>query len=378
MSQQKRILTGRINEWLFKNKALVITGARQVGKTTLLKMLFFEEQILWLNGDDPSTRTRLTNISINAIEELVGNYKIVVIDEIQRIENPGLLLKLMVDNFSNVQFVATGSSALEISDKIFEPLTGRHILFHLYPFSQAEIYPEKSSFELEQTLPFHLIYGSYPDICNNRPVAETLLTNLAGQYLYKDVLVWKDIRKPELLDKLLKLLAYQIGSEVSIHELAKQLKVKSETIENYMDLLEKSFVIFRLKSYSTNERKEVTKMSKIFFWDNGIRNAIIGDFRQLEIRNDHGLLWENFIVCERMKMNSWLNSKSKSYFWRNTQQREVDYLEVLYDSISAFEIKWNSEKEHKVTRAFVNAYPDAKTEIITPTHFKSFCFLEVS
>ena len=375
MSSVNRLLKHQLTYWLNKRKVLVLTGARQVGKTTLLKDLFEGQQMLWLNGDDPAVRTRLDTISVAGIKDLVGGYQIVVIDEVQRILNPGILLKMMIDNFPEVQFVATGSSALEISDKVFEPLTGRHILFHLYPFSQAEIYPTKSSFELEQQLPFHLRYGSYPDVVLNPNDAEALLKNLAGQYLYKDVLVWKDIRKLELLDKLLKLLAYQVSSEVSIHELANALKVKSETVENYIDLLEKSFVVFRLKSYSTNDRKEVTKMSKIYFWDNGIRNAIIDDFRPLELRNDIGALWENFLVSERLKMKAWKDISTKSYFWRNKQQREVDYIEEQYGELTAYEMKWNSEKNHKVTLAFTNAYPTAKTEIITPLNFKGFVFL---
>lgn len=375
MSAINRLLKEKLVYWLNKRKVLVLTGARQVGKTTLLKNLFKDEEILWLNGDDPAVRTRLDTITISGIKDLIGDYKIVVIDEVQRILNPGILLKMMIDNFQEVQFVATGSSALEISDKIFEPLTGRHILFHLYPFAQAEIYPTKSAFELEQQLPFHLRYGSYPDVVVNPTDAEVLLKNLAGQYLYKDVLVWKDIRKPELLDKLLKLLAYQVSAEVSINELANALKVKSETIENYIDLLEKSFVVFRLKSYSTNERKEVTKMNKIYFWDNGIRNAIIDDFRPLELRNDIGALWENFLVAERMKMKAWKDVTSKSYFWRNKQQREVDYIEEQYGELTAYEMKWNTQKNHKVTLAFTNAYPSAKTEIITPLNFKGFVYI---
>jgi predicted AAA+ superfamily ATPase len=376
METKTRLIKEKLSYWMFKNKVLVITGARQVGKTTMLQALFQNQEMLWLNGDDPAARKRMDNISLEGIKELIGSYKIVVIDEIQRIINPGLTLKMMIDNFKDVQFIATGSSALEISDKVFEPLTGRHILFHLYPFSQKEIYHAKSAFELEQKLSFHLRFGSYPDICNNPADAETLLTNLADQYLYKDVLIWKDIRKPELLDKLLKLLAYQIGSEVSMNELSNALKIKSETVENYIDLLEKSFVIFRLKSYSTNGRKEVTKMSKIYFWDNGIRNAVISDFRPLELRNDIGALWENFLVSDRMKMKEWKDNSAKSYFWRNTQQREVDYLEEKHGELSAYEMKWNSDKKHKITLAFTNAYPEAKTTILTPLNFKEFCFME--
>lgn len=373
MNLLSRLLEKQLKRHLFKQKALVIIGARQVGKTTMLKSFSdINGNNLWLNADELTVRERLTNPSVNTIANIIGNYKIVVIDEIQRIVNAGLLLKLMVDNFKDVQFIATGSSALEISDNIFEPLTGRHLLFKLYPFSLAELYSTRSAFEVEKEIPFHMVYGNYPEVSLKRDISRMLLENLSQQYLYKDVLVWKDIRKPDLLDKLLKLLAYQIGSEVSVNELSKNLKIKSETVENYLDLLEKAFVIFRLKSYSNNARKEVSKMSKVFFWDNGIRNAVIDDFRDLTMRNDQGQLFENFMISERMKMNSFLNIKVKSFFWRNYNQSEVDYVELNGDEILAFEMKWNSNNKSKVTRAFTNIYSDAKTEVITPENFINF------
>ena len=377
MNQLSRLIENQLKQYLFKQKALVIIGARQVGKTTMLRS--FSDALgdnLWLNADELTIRDRLTNPSLSTLKNLIGNYKIVVIDEVQRIVNSGLLLKLMVDNFKDVQFIATGSSALEISDNIFEPLTGRHILFRLYPFSLSEIYSDKSPFEVEQELPFHLVFGCYPEVSLKRDMSQVLLENLAQQYLYKDVLVWKDIRKPDLLDKLLKLLSYQIGSEVSVNELSKKLKVKSETVENYLDLLEKAFVIFRLKSYSNNARKEVSKMSKIFFWDNGIRNAVIDDFKDISMRNDQGQLFENLMISERMKMNAWLNNSAKSFFWRNYNQSEVDYVEVNGDNIFAYEMKWNSHKKNKVTRAFTNIYHQAETEIITSENFMDFVSLK--
>lgn len=373
----ERIPEQSLQQLLFKGKALVIIGARQVGKTTMLQnMKNSLGEALWLNADENSVRERLTHPSINTLRNIIGNYKIVIIDEIQRIHNAGLLLKLMVDNFKEVQFIATGSSSLEISDSVFEPMTGRHFLFHLFPFSLAEIYPTQSPFEIEQELPFHLVFGNYPEICVKKDLAEIILKNLSQQYLYKDVLIWKDIRKPELLDKLLKLLAYQICSEVSVNELANQLKVKSETVENYIDLLEKSFVVYRLKSYGTNPRKEVSKMNKIFFWDNGIRNAIIDDFRDLSLRNDQGQLFENFMISERIKMNTWLRPSAKSFFWRNYNQNEVDYVEHDNKQFSAYEINWNTRKKHKVTRAFTNLYPKALTQIITPENFVVFTSLK--
>lgn len=373
MKTYERLLEQSLQQMLFKGKALVVIGARQVGKTTMLHNLIEHlNEKIWLNADENNVRERLSNPSLNTLSNIIGNYKIVVIDEIQRIPNAGLLLKLMVDNFKDVQFIATGSSALEISDTVFEPLTGRHLLFHLYPFSLAELYPTQSQFEIEQELPFHLVFGNYPEISLNRNLAETILKNLSQQYLYKDVLVWKDIRKPELLDKLLKLLAYQICSEVSINELSNQLKVKSETVESYIDLLEKSQVIYRLKSYSTNPRKEVSKMSKILFWDNGIRNSIIEDYSDLSTRNDQGQLFENFMISERLKMNAWLRTSVKSFFWRNYNQREVDYVEYDSKKLSAYEMKWNTHKKHKVTMAFSNLYPEATTRVITPKDFISF------
>lgn len=354
---------------LFKGKAIIITGARQVGKTTMLKKMHnILDTPVWINADEAQIRERLTNPSLQNLKDIIGNYKTVIIDEIQRIQNSGLLLKLMVDNFNDVQFIATGSSALGISDNIFEPLTGRFFLFHLYPFSLTELYNKKSAFEIEQEIPFHLIYGNYPEVCLKRDLSEMILSNLSEQYLYKDVLIWKDIRKPELLNNLLKLLAFQIGSEISISELASSLKVKSETINSYLELLEKSFVIFSLKSYSTNMRKEVSKMSKIYFWDNGIRNSIINNFNDLSMRNDQGQLFENFIISERLKRNSLTFTKEKSFFWRNYNKSEVDYVELNKDILLAFEIKWSSKRKHSISKAFTNLYPNAICNIINPTN----------
>ena len=368
-----RKLELKIEKLLHQQKAILIIGARQVGKTTLLESIKKKyENVLWLNADETTTRNRLNNLSIESLKGVIGNYKMVIIDEIQRIENSGLLLKILVDQFKDVQFFATGSSALEISDQIFEALTGRAFTFHLYPFSLNELYPNLSPFELEQKLPFHLVYGSYPEVSLKKDFSEILLNNLTQQYLYKDMLIWKDIRKPELLDKLLKLLAYQVGSEVSINELAKQLQTKSETIENYINLLEKAYVVYRLKAYSTNPRKEISKMNKIYFWDNGIRNAIIGDFNDLNQRNDQGLLFENFIIGERKKQIEWNGWFKKCFFWRSYNQSEVDYIEIEGTNIKAFEIKWNSTKKHKVSQAFVNLYPQAQTKIITPLNMMEF------
>ncbi len=371
-----RYAVPKITPWLSRHKAILIIGARQVGKTTMLSNMITDmENVLWLNADESTTRDKLAKQDIESLKLIVGNYKTIIIDEVQRIANAGLLLKILVDNFKDLKIIATGSSSLDISENIFEPLTGRHISFYLFPFTLAELYDGKSPFEIEKYLPFHLIYGSYPDVYNNQEIAETLLKNLTNQYLYKDVLIWKDIRKPELLDKLLKLLSFQVGSEVSINELANKLHVKSETVETYIDLLEKSFVIFRLSAYSTNARKEVTKMSKIYFWDNGIRNAVIGNYTSLTLRNDIGQLWENLMIAERMKMNYTMDLPIKSYFWRNYNQSEVDYIEEKDGKLYAFEMKWNTRTKNRVSQAFLNMYSDANTDVIHPQNFTEFCYL---
>jgi len=373
MEHLKRNAHAALEKWIGKRKVIILTGARQVGKTTLLKMMFHQtDGTLWLNADESPVRDRLSKQSVENLKGVIGKYQWVIIDEIQRIANAGLLLKLLADNFENAQFFVTGSSALDIADNVFEPLTGRHLLFHLHPLMLREMYPELSSFEIEQKCDFHLVYGCYPDVHNNPDDAAVLLKNLASQYLYKDVLAWKDIRKPQLLEKLLQLLAHQAGSEVSYSELAGQLHVKSETVESYIDLLEKSFVVFRLSAMSNNPRKEVSKMSKIFFWDNGIRNAVIENFNDVSNRTDVGLLWENFVVSERKKWLAWNQPQVKSYFWRNYNQSEVDYVEQDDKKIHAYEIKWNSHKKHSVSRAFINAYPEASVQIITPRNISEF------
>ena len=375
MENFSRLAFLNIEAWLKKHKAIVLIGARQVGKTTLVNKLIknAKEKAVYLNADEANVRKTLDDATLNQLKDIIGTNKLIVIDEVQRIENAGLLLKRIVDNFKQVQLIATGSSALEIADKVFEPLTGRHVLMHLYPFSIYELYKDESKLTIDNNLPFHLVHGFYPEICTHRNDAETLLKNLASQYLYKDVLVWKDIRKPELLNKLLQLLAYQIGSEVSLNELATQLKIKTETVESYIDLLEKAFVVFRLSSYATNHRKEVSKMKKIYFWDNGIRNAIINDFRHIQVRQDAGALFENLMVADRQKMNEWNNRNVKPFFWRTLQQQELDYLEKSASKITAFEFKYSELKKGKITKAFTNAYPDADAYLITPKEIKSFC-----
>jgi len=372
---ENRQLIKTLQKLMFKKKALVITGARQVGKTTLAKELLsqYDTPSLYIDCEIASNKALFQNPEIEKLRSLIGNNKIIVIDEAQHIENIGVCLKLLVDYFKeDTQIIATGSSALEIADKIFEPMTGRHFLFHLYPMALSEVYTENQQIDLLNNINWHLVYGMYPDTINFKGNAQRYLESIANQYLYKDVLAWKDIRKPDLLDKLLKLLAFQVGSECNTHELSKQLKVSSETIENYIDLLEKSFVIYRLKSFGNNPRKEISKMQKVFFWDNGIRNAIIGNLNPIEARNDAGALWENFIITERVKTNHYNEKSIRPFFWRSYAQQEVDYVETEADQIRAYEMKYQTHKKIKVTKGFTNLYPQAKTFGIAPDNFMDF------
>lgn len=364
-----RLQIQTLKNWFFKQKVLVLIGARQVGKSTMLNDMLQQMgyQYLVLNGEESHIKQLFEEPSVEKLKQIVGDNKIVLIDEAQQIVNIGLCLKLLVDNIKNVQFIASGSSALEIADQISEPLTGRHFVFHLYPLSIAEVYDKNNFIAFTEKLHWHLLYGMYPDVLNNANYAKKYLKSIANQYLYKDILAWKDIRKPNLLNKLLQLLAHQIGSEVSVNELATQLKVKAETVDNYIDLLEKAFVIFRLKSYVTNDRKEVTKMRKIYFYDIGIRNAIIDNFSPVELRGDVGALWENFVVMEIIKANEYKERDCNYFFWRTLQQQEVDFIQKEENDITAYEMKWG--KKGKITKAFTNAYPDAKTKIITPINF---------
>jgi uncharacterized protein len=372
----QRDLAKTLAKWMFKGKILVITGARQVGKTTMLQEILQQsgKKYMSINAEEPPQKRFFEDISVIKLRDLIGDNELILIDEAQQIENIGLCLKMIADNFKEKQILVSGSSALEIADKVFEPLTGRHFLFHLYPFALRELYSKNERVQLYEHLNWHLVYGMYPDAINHKVDAEMYIKSLAGQYLYKDVLAWKDIRKPELLHKLLQLLALQLGSELSLQELAIQLKVKSETVETYLDLLEKSFVIYRLRSHSTNDRKEVTKMRKIFFWDLGIRNAIIDNFKPIELRTDVGALWENFMITERIKKNSYDEKTIQSKFWRSLQQQEVDYIEVEKDELRAFEMKWNTHQKIKITKAFTNLYPHSSTDFVSPNHFTEFVY----
>ena len=369
-----RIVEKQIKQFLFKGKALILFGPRQSGKTTLMESLLSKqtEPVLWLNGDDADVRETLSNTTSTRLKSIIGRHKIVCIDEAQRIQDIGLTLKLFTDQIKDVQVIATGSSAFELAYKTNEPLTGRKYEFKLFPLSFSEMVEHHGLLTEKRLLEHRLVFGCYPEIVTSSGMETRLLKLLAGSYLYKDLLMLERVKKPSLLEKLLKALALQLGNEVSNNELAQLTDADKGTIEKYLDLLEKVFVIFRLPAYSRNVRNEIKKAKKIYFYDNGIRNAVIGNFNALNVRTDVGPLWENYIISERMKYLNYMESDCNRYFWRTAQQQEIDYIEECAGQLSAVEIKWNPKIKVKFPKTFLKAYPKSKIKVINPQNFDSF------
>ena len=371
----KRDLQSVIQERCFQGKAIILLGARQVGKTTLLKKIIQEQHVeaLYLNCDEPQTVAALTNCNLKELQMIVGANKFVVIDEAQKVDNIGLTLKLIVDNMPDVQVIATGSSAFELRNCLNEPLTGRKYEYQMFPISSKEIYQSSGYLDLKGLLETRLIYGSYPDILNHANDARELLRMLTDSYLYKDILATDNLRKPDVLDKLLRALAFQVGSEVSYNELAQTVGTDSKTVERYIELLEKCYIIFRLHGLSRNMRNELKKAKKIYFYDNGVRNAVIQQFAPLELRNDAGALWENFFISERVKRNHYQLNYCNTYFWRTKSQLEIDYIEEQNGQMTVFEMKWNPKKANtSIPEAFLKAYDVKETVIITPDNYLDY------
>lgn len=353
-----RLLSENILKNLSLKKTVVILGARQVGKTTLLQQLNLEKSnTLILNGDEPDVRELLRNINSTRLKNIFGDKKNIIIDEAQLIPEIGITLKLISDQIKDIQLFVSGSSSIDLASQVNEPLTGRKLEYHLFPVSFAEMVNHHGLIEEKRQLPHRLVFGCYPEIITSPGNEILLLKNIAGSYLFKDILSFGDIKKPVILEKLLKALALQIGNEVSFNELSQLVGADKETIERYIDLLEKAFIVFRLNALNRNVRNEIKKGKKIYFNDNGIRNAVIGNFLLWENRNDKGALWENYMVSERIKYLNYNGFYGNYYFWRTTQQQEIDFIEEQDGKINAFEFKLSPTKTTKLSSTFQNAYP---------------------
>jgi uncharacterized protein len=369
----KRTIQVNIEKALFKGKIIVIYGARQVGKTTLVKEIQkkYSENSSYFNCDEPDIRRAFMDKTSTEIKAFLGNKKLVIIDEAQRVKNIGLILKLIVDNFPSIQVIATGSSSFDLSNEIAEPLTGRKYEFYLYPISLEELREMHSDLEITRILETRMIFGMYPEIVTASGDAGDRLRNIAASYLYKDVLQYQNIKNPEVLNKLLSALALQIGNEVSYNELAGIAGVDKKTISNYIQLLEKTFVVFRLSPFSRNLRNELKKMRKIYFYDTGIRNALINNFNALDLRVDTGVLWENFMISERVKHNNNHGMAKNIYFWRTHTQKEIDYLEEYEGKLEGYEFKWEKDRFAK-PKEFLETYKNSTVELINRSNFLKF------
>jgi len=369
----ERTLRKLIEQRWDSGKAIIILGPRQVGKTTLLREICKEKgDFLFLNADENEVVVLLEHTNELRLRQLIGNNKIVFIDEAQRIPNVGLTLKIITDQIPEVRLLVSGSSSLDLASEINEPLTGRKWEFKMFPISWAELVKHYGLLDARKQLEQRLIFGMYPDVITSLGDEREVLGQLSGSYLYRDVLQYGNIRKPDLLDKLLTALALQLGSEVSYNELAQLLQIDRNTVEHYIGLLEKSYIVFRLSPLSRNLRNEINTSRKVYFYDNGIRNAVLADFKPLALRNDTGALWENFLISERQKKLQYQRSWAKTYFWRTYQQQEIDYVEEQDGIFSAWEMKWNPKAKSKFPNSFIESYRPAQMEIVNRDNFESF------
>ncbi|MEA3351752.1 MAG: ATP-binding protein [Chloroflexota bacterium] len=371
-----RAISEQLKEDLLKDdKVVILYGARQVGKTTLANKILDELKLksLRINAEEMQYRDVLSSRDLVKLGALIGDHEILFIDEAQYIEQVGFNLKLIHDHIPNVKVLVTGSSAFDLANKLSEPLTGRSWKHTLYPISYTELAKDKTDFELARELEERLVYGAYPDLISMQAYQkkERYLYQLTNAYLFKDIFAFASIKHHTKIGQLLRLLAFQVGSEVSINELATQLGISRAAVNNYIDLLEKSFVIFRLSGFSRNLRKEVSKMDKIFFFDLGVRNAMINNFNLLEMRNDVGQLWENFLITERLKKNSYSQHYCNSYFWRLHSGAELDYVEEYGGKVHGYEYKWGRKKSSAPT-SWVKEYTNSTFELINRENFLDF------
>lgn len=350
----------------------MIFGTRQSGKSTLIENILKNKEYLYLNGDDADVREILTNTTATKLKLVAGSKNIVFIDEAQRIPNIGLTLKLFTDQIKSVQIIATGSSAFELSSKVNEPLTGRKYEFLLYPLSFGELVQHHGLIQEKRLTEHRLIYGGYPEIVTKKGEENELLKLLANSYLYKDLLMLEQVKRPHILSKLLKALALQLGSEISYQEIAQTIGSDPKTVDKYIDLLEKTFVVFRLPALSRNVRNEIKKGKKVYFYDCGIRNAVINNFKSLNERTDVGVLWENYVISERIKFLLYQNMEAEHYFWRTTQRQEIDFIEEFEGKLHAFEFKWSKNSKARFSSTFSDNYPGSQYKVITPENLEEF------
>lgn len=369
----ERQLTEIISQKLFKGKAIIIMGPRQVGKTTILRKMFDNQKdTIWMNGDETDIQKLFEDISATRLNAIFADKKIVVIDEAQRIGDIGIKLKLITDQLQHIQLIATGSSAFDLANSISEPLTGRKWEYKMFPVSFSEMVKHHGLIEEKRMLPHRLVYGYYPEIVVNHGQEKELLKQLTDSYLYKDILMLEGVKKPDKLLKLLQALSFQVGSQVSENELGQLCGLDNKTVTKYLELLEKTYVIFYLGSFSRNLRNELKFSKKYYFYDNGIRNALIANFNQPELRQDIGALWENFMIAERQKYLIYNNKWANCWFWRTKEQKEIDYIEEEDGVISAFEFKWNADQKIKQPISFKTAYPESLFSVIHRDNFESF------
>ena len=368
----KRILETNIRNYLGDGKAIILMGARQVGKTTLLKSIFENSNdVLWLNGDEADVRDLFENPSAVRLKQFLGNKKTLVIDEAQRIPEIGLKLKLITDSLPEIQLIATGSSSFELANSINEPLTGRKWEFKMFPISFQEMVGEHGLLDEKRSLNHRLVYGYYPEVVTRQGKEKEVLKQLTDSFLYKDILMLDQIQKPDKIVKLLQALAYQVGSQVSYSEIGQLIGLDPKTVDKYIQILEQAYVIFRLGSFNRNLRNELKNSRKIYFYDNGVRNAVIANFEIAEIRDDIGKLWENFLVSERIKKLNYQNIWSNYWFWRTKDQKEIDFVEEKDGKITAYEFKWNLKSKVKTPKAFIETYK-SDFQIIHPGNYQDF------
>jgi len=371
----KREIQDRLIKSLKPNKVILLLGSRRVGKTFLLRELTksFTGKVLFMNAEDLPTQRILSERSISNYQNLLAGIDLLIIDEAQVIPEIGKILKLMVDEVPGIRIIASGSSSFDLLNLSGEPLTGRSTIIKLYPLTQSEFSTSENLLETQQRLEERLVFGGYPELIHLQTPDEKALylTDIVHHYLLKDILSLEGLRASSKMIDLLQLLAFQVGNEVSNNELGKKLNLSKNTIEKYLDLLSKVFVIYRLGAYSKNLRKEIAKSNKWYFTDNGIRNAILSDFKSFHLRSDRGSLWENYIIGERIKKANYHGSIINYYFWRTYDQQEIDLIEEKNLEISAFEIKW-ADKPVKPPVAFRNAYPESKFQVITTSNYLSW------